>query len=106
MANAAYTTLIECGPTLTREISTMVSDIARELLARKFIPQAVMGEINTEGIDDNKKASKLVDAVTKKIQSFPNKFEMLIEVLRTNDYLSDTVDLLLTEYKKSKLWTI
>ena len=53
-------------------------------------------------LTDEIKASKLVSALTMKIDSFPKKFKVMVETLEGYPFLSDMVDLLWSTYEESE----
>lgn len=79
--SAEHRTLLKLKPQLTALLAHELPSIADELAASGLISQSVCKKMKTTGIDEQTKASQLMDNVITQIELNPDKFKEFIEVL-------------------------
>ena len=79
--NAEFRTILKCKPKL---LSHELLSIADELVADELVSFQVCEKIKTAPIDNEAKASELMDNVAEQVRLDPAKFKEFADILRTS----------------------
>ena len=99
---AEVKTLNECNNDLITALSLEPLHIASELLAESLIPSSIMEEMQVLGVSNQQKAAKLIFAVMSAVKLNPQKYHVLVDVLKNDPSRDDIVKILATTYQSSK----
>ncbi len=100
--NIEHLALLKCKDELTSEISADPLSVAAALVAKGLIPESLHRSVESQGEDDETKASDLVSKVVKKIRTYPARFSDFLEVLRGSNWLEDVLKTLVAAYEELK----
>ena len=81
MASLEYRTLLKATSKMTSEISGDPLAVAGKLCARGLVAPAAVSQAQNIALDPTLKASNLVTKVMNKVESFPENYEVFLEVL-------------------------
>ncbi len=91
--NKEYLALLQCKVELTSEISADPLSVSSALVAKGLIPESVYNSVLQLPKVNKEKASELVNQVTNKVKTFPEKLKVFLEVLSSFIWLKDVVEL-------------
>ena len=87
----------------SQELTTALSSdplcVAAALISRKFVQDEVMLEMLTKGETPTRKATILVEAVRKEIESAPEKLTQFLEILSEQTCAKEVVESLRLTYQ-------
>lgn len=92
--NAEYRTILKCKPHLTALLAHELPSIADKLVAGGLVSIQVCKKMKTLGVDNETKASELMDNVSSQIQLNPAKFKEFVDIVRSDPSREGLVDLL------------
>lgn len=95
-----YQTLLACTSKLVSEISQGPSTVSAKLLDKGFIPPNLHKKMQMIALEDQVKASELVSCVTSKVQNYPEKYRVFLEILRGEAWLGELVTTLENKYSE------
>lgn len=102
MAGFEYRTLLASTDKMTLEISADPLTVASKLMAKGLIPPASLSTAHLQAKEKELKASELVQQVCNKVYSFPECFDLFLDVLNEMSWLQGLAKWICDEHKKLK----
>ena len=97
-----YRALVKNTHKMISEISGDPLNVASRLIEKDLVASGSLGSMNSLAKEKALKASELVEQVNNKVSTFPEKFEVFIEILNELPWLRDLAKLLQDERVKIK----
>jgi hypothetical protein len=93
--NIRHATLVAINDKIITSIAGDPLDVAQTLFAKGMIPQGLLGSWQqAENKSRKEKASELMGEVLMKVESFPDNFDLFVEVIKERPWLKSTVELI------------
>jgi hypothetical protein len=93
--NIKHATLVAINDKIITSIAGDPLDVAQTLFAKGMIPQGLLESLQqVENKTRKEKASELMGEVLMKVESFPDNFDLFVEVIKERLWLKDTVKLM------------
>ena len=102
-SSAEYRALVANNDKMISEISADPLTVTSKLMAKGLIPPVSLSSAHLQAKEKELKASELVEQICKKVNTFPEKFELFVEVLNELMWLQDLANLLAKECNKLKV---
>ncbi len=76
-----YRTLRNCYPELVEHVKLQLTTISSALFSKSYIPNNIHEDSTSDGVSDEKKAKKLLDAVLAKVKLNPDTYHGFVDIL-------------------------
>ncbi len=86
-----YRTLRNCYPELVEHVKLQLTTISSALFSKSYIPNNIHEYSTNDGVSDEKKAKKLLDAVLAKVKLNPDTYHGFVDILGREGSWADDI---------------
>ena len=98
--SAEYRALLRATDKMTSEIAADPLTVATKLTAKELIPPITIGSAQMQAKEKELKASEIVTQVCRKVENFPENFEVFLGVLDELPWLKQLANWIREDMKK------